>query len=102
MDDCIAGIVAATERGADGGTYNVAGPQDVRLAEVPVLLADLLGCRIASRAAAPAAGDPRIATVLSDRAARELGYIPQIPVREGLARQVAALAAAPPLRAATS
>lgn len=102
IDDCVAGIVAAMQRGADGRTYNVAGPQDVRLAEVPVLLGDLLGCRIASRAVAPAAGDPRIATVLSDRATRELGYVPQTPVREGLAGQVAALAAAPPLRAATS
>ncbi len=86
--DCVAGIIAAVHRGADGETYNIAGPQDVRLAEIPRLLGDMLGRPVAGRAVAPGPGDPRVATVSSEHARRALGYAPRTGVSAGLAAQL--------------
>ena len=105
IDDCVAGIIAAIERGADGRTYNVAGPEDIRLAEIPRRLGRLLGRPVACRLAAQAPGDPRVATVSGERAARELGYAPRIDVAAGLAAQLdawAGTAAAPAARSAVT
>jgi nucleoside-diphosphate-sugar epimerase len=106
IDDCVDGIIAAATAPARApataptraaatapdrsGTYNIAGPQDVRLLEVPALLGRLLGRPVASSAAPPAPGDPRTATVSSARARRELGYAPSTLLRDGLARQLEA------------
>jgi nucleoside-diphosphate-sugar epimerase len=90
ISDCVAGIVAAAARGEAGETYNLAGPQDVRLSEVPDLIGRLLGRPVARRSVAPAPGDPRIATVSSDRARRELAYVPRTPLPDGLAHQLEA------------
>ena len=69
-------------------TYNVAGPEDIRLSEVPAILGRMLGRPVARRSIAPAPGDPRIATVSSERARRELGYAPQVSVADGIAKQL--------------
>ena len=104
IEDCVAGIIAAAAHGEAGRTYNLAGPEDVRLAEVPALLGRLLGRPVARHSVAPAPGDPRIATVTSERARQELGYAPCTPLRDGLARQLEAASGAirPDARAATS
>ncbi len=87
IDDCVAGIVAAIDRGERGAVYNIAGPEDIRLAQIPRLLADLLGRPVATHAVAPAPGDPRVATVSSDQARRALGYAPRTSIRAGLTAQ---------------
>jgi nucleoside-diphosphate-sugar epimerase len=90
IDDCIEGIVLVAANGIDGGVYNVAGAEDVRLAEVPRQLGRLLGQGIPSSDVPPGRGDPRVATVSIARAERELGYHPRTSLRDGLARQLAA------------
>jgi nucleoside-diphosphate-sugar epimerase len=80
----------AASRGADGGVYNIAGPEDVRLSDVLRELSRLLGRPVPAWRAAAGRGDPRVATVSIARARRELGYAPNIRLREGLARQLAA------------
>ncbi|MFL5829535.1 MAG: NAD-dependent epimerase/dehydratase family protein [Solirubrobacteraceae bacterium] len=90
IDDCIEGIMLAATRATDGAVYNIAGPEDVRLADVPRHLARLLRAPIHSMCVPPGRGDPRVATVSIDRARRELGYAPATRLRDGLARQLAA------------
>jgi UDP-glucuronate 4-epimerase len=87
IDDCVAGILAAARHARDGETYNIAGPEDIRLSEIPRILASLLGRPVGARAAAPAPGDPRVATVSSDLARHALGYAPRTSVSAGLAMQ---------------
>ena len=90
IDDCVAGIIAVAARATNetGETYNVAGPEDVRLSEIPAILGRMLGRPVARRSVAPAPGDPRIATVSSERAQRELGYAPRVSVADGIAQQL--------------
>jgi UDP-glucuronate 4-epimerase len=95
IDDCVEGIVAAARTGARSATYNLAGPEHVRLIEMHGLLERLLGRTIPARRVARAPGDPRFATVSSARAAGELGYEPRTGLSEGLWRQLRA--ARPPL-----
>jgi nucleoside-diphosphate-sugar epimerase len=100
IDDCVAGIVAATACTACAAspgrrTFNIAGPEDVGLRDVPRLLGRLLGRAVPTAAAPPAPGDPRAATVSSARARRALGYEPRTALREGLARQLEAALEAP-------
>ena len=90
IDDCVEGIVLAATRALDGSVYNLAGPEDVRLADVPLHLAQLLGAPIPTASAPPGRGDPRVATVSIALARRELGYAPGTWLRDGLARQLAA------------
>jgi nucleoside-diphosphate-sugar epimerase len=90
IDDCVDGIVAAASAAARAAVYNLAGPQHVKLAEVHRLLERLLGRAIPTVRAPRAPGDPRVATVSSVRAARELGYQPRVWLAEGLARQLQA------------
>jgi nucleoside-diphosphate-sugar epimerase len=91
IDDCVDGIVLAATTGADGGVYNIAGPEDVRLSDVPRELSRLLGRPVPARRAPAGRGDPRVATVSIARARRELGYAPRTGLSEGLARQLAAV-----------
>lgn len=105
IDDCIAGILAAMSSGAPGAVYNIAGPEDVRLAHVPRAIGQLLGHPVACTTVPPAPGDPRIATVSCTRARTELGYAPRTSLRAGLEAQWAAAhkrERAPARRAATS
>jgi nucleoside-diphosphate-sugar epimerase len=90
IDDCVEGIIRAAEQGDDDAIYNIAGPEDVRLATVPRQLARLVGHGVATTAAPPAPGDPRVATVSVARARHELGFEPRTRLVEGLARQLSA------------
>jgi nucleoside-diphosphate-sugar epimerase len=99
IDDCVDGIVAVAARparawpsGSRPATYNIAGPEDVRLRDVPRLIGRLLGRSVPTSAAPAATGDPRTATVSSAYARRALGYAPRVSLRKGLARQLEAAA----------
>jgi nucleoside-diphosphate-sugar epimerase len=100
IDDCVEGIVAAAActpslPSPGAPTFNSAGPEDVRLRDVPRLLGRLLGRAVPITAAPPVHGDPRAATVSSARARRALGYEPRTALREGLARQLDAADSVP-------
>jgi len=88
IDDCVAGILAAAAGGAPGATYNLAGPEVVRLAAVPLLLERLLGHSVPVLSAPAAPGDPRDATVCINRATRELRFVPRVGIVQGVARQL--------------
>jgi nucleoside-diphosphate-sugar epimerase len=90
IEDCVEGILRAATRGAPGAVYNIAGPQDVRLAEVPRELEALFGFAIPTTTTRPGRGDPRVATVSTARARRELGFAPRVCLRDGLTQQLAA------------
>jgi UDP-glucuronate 4-epimerase len=100
IDDCVDGVVAAAAPAVSPGarTFNIAGPEDVRLRDVPRLLERLLGRAVPTAPVPPAPGDPRAATVSSARARRALGYEPSTAVREGLARQLEAAGSMPEAR----
>jgi len=57
IDDCVEGVIGAARRGADGAVYNIAGPDHVRLLELPTLIAELLGREVSSAVVAVAPGD---------------------------------------------
>jgi len=91
IEDCVDGIVAAAEHGANGAVYNIAGREDVRLLDVVRLLGRLLGRPVPAISSPAAPGDPRAATVASARAARELAFAPRVGLMDGLARQLEAV-----------
>jgi nucleoside-diphosphate-sugar epimerase len=115
VDDAVRGILAAADRGAGGRVYHVAGPRPVTVRELGSTFAAALGVRApfvrvpeaplrllvrALEIAAPIARrKPPLTTTGIDfftmnrqfstaRARRELGWEPQIDLREGAARTV--------------
>jgi nucleoside-diphosphate-sugar epimerase len=91
IDDCVDGIIAVATCGATPGIYNIAGPHDVQLLDVPRLLSELLGMPMPISIEPPVPGDPRVATVSSALAQCELGYRPVTGLRDGLVRQLDAM-----------
>jgi UDP-glucuronate 4-epimerase len=88
IDDIIDGIVAAVERAADPvhRVYNLGGSQTTTLRELIGLLEEALGrpARLEPHPDQP--GDvPRTCADVT-RAGAELGYAPQVPIHEGIAR----------------
>ena len=99
VEDLAEGVVRALVPRAAGRTYNLGGTETTtirRLAEVvQAQVADVPIVHIEGRAA-----DLHGATVLSDRAERELGWTASTPLAEGVARYVAWLRAQPEERPA--
>jgi nucleoside-diphosphate-sugar epimerase len=91
IGDCVEGVIGAAHRGAPGAVYNIAGPDHVRLLELPTVISELLGREVSSVAVTVAPGDPRAATVSGQRAAHELGFLPAVRLHDGLRWQLAAL-----------
>jgi nucleoside-diphosphate-sugar epimerase len=89
VDDAVAGIVAALDRGRAGEAYNVGGASH-RLADVLARLEAIAGPRASAT----------VTAACRAKSARELGYRPRVSLEEGLKRQVAAAAAADALVAA--
>ena len=87
--DAVAANLAAAERGVPGTAYNVGGGSRVSVNDVLDRLGRLAGRapRIERGPAQP--GDPRDTGADIARAARDLGWSPQVSLDEGLARQLA-------------
>ncbi|HZS38385.1 MAG TPA: NAD-dependent epimerase/dehydratase family protein [Polyangia bacterium] len=88
IDDIIDGVVAAIDvtEGGRHRVYNLGGSRTTTLARLVELLEQHLGRRALVEKTAEQPGDVPITCASVERAARELGYAPKIPVEEGIAR----------------
>jgi UDP-glucuronate 4-epimerase len=89
VGDAVAATVAAAQRGRPGTVYNVASSLPHALLEILRELEHVLGQKLRVEHVERKAGDVRDTWGDIDRARRELGYEPNMPLRAGLERQVA-------------
>jgi UDP-glucuronate 4-epimerase len=90
VDDAVAGLLSALDRGRAGQVYNVSGGRSVALDEALALIERGLGRR-AKRHRIPAArGEAVVTSGCGRKAAAELGYAPHTDLSSGLERQLAA------------
>jgi UDP-glucuronate 4-epimerase len=88
-DAVAATIAAATADVPPGSVLNVAGGSSSTVNEVVRLVAECMGCVIATRRVADQPGDVRITGGAIDRARRLLRWEPEVPVHEGIKHQIA-------------
>ncbi len=89
VDDCVAGVIAALDKGRGLKLYNLGESATTSLSELVALLGEALGRPVRLDRKAEQPGDVPITFADIGRARHELGYDPQIPVREGIGRFVA-------------
>jgi nucleoside-diphosphate-sugar epimerase len=88
-DAVAATIAAATADMPPGSVLNVAGGSSSTVNEVVRLVAECMGCAIATRRVADQPGDVRITGGAIERARRLLRWEPEVPVHEGIKHQIA-------------
>ncbi len=89
VSDCVAGTLAALDRGAVGGVYNIGGGQELELLDAIAIIADELGVEPRLVFREPRRGDQRRTAADVSRARGDLGYNPVVGPEQGLRRQVA-------------
>jgi nucleoside-diphosphate-sugar epimerase len=89
VDDIVAATMLAAEHGEPGDVYNVASGNPYPLLDVLEQLGGALGRELTLRFDAAQVGDVRDPWASIDRAHRQLGYMPAVTLRDGLAGQVA-------------
>ena len=87
-DAVAATIAAATVDVPPASVLNVAGGSSTTVNEVIRLVAECTGCTIATRRVADEPGDVRITAGTITRARRVLHWEPEVPLHEGIERQV--------------
>jgi UDP-glucose 4-epimerase len=87
VSDVVAANLAAVERGRPGGVYNIGGGSEVSLNRVLEVVAEVSGRAIRLRREPRQKGDVRHTAADVSRARADLGYLPTVGLREGLARQ---------------
>jgi UDP-glucose 4-epimerase len=93
VDDVVqANLLASSVPRAAGRCYNVGRGQQTTLLQLLELLGQITGREPRPRHAEPRAGDIRASQADISRACAELGYDPQVEVREGLERLLASSA----------
>lgn len=88
VDDAVEGTLRGAWLGEPGQVFNIGGGAPVRLNSVLQELEEMLGIPIRVRYRKTETGDVLHTFADIRRAQRQLGYIPQVSLREGLARQV--------------
>jgi nucleoside-diphosphate-sugar epimerase len=90
VDDAVAGVLAALERGRAGEAYNLSGWHSIDLRAALGLLEEASGaCAVLDTGGATSA-EARVTQGCGRKASEELGYQPQTELAAGLAEQVAA------------
>jgi UDP-glucuronate 4-epimerase len=89
VSDCVAGTVAALERGDPGEVYNIGGGQELALLDAIAIIAGELGVEPRLTFEAPRRGDQRRTAADVSKARRTLGYDPLVTPEQGLRHQVA-------------
>jgi UDP-glucuronate 4-epimerase len=89
VDDIIDGVVRAAERCEGYRIYNLGNSQPVRLRDMIETIAAALGRRAVIRQLDMQPGDVDVTYADISRARADLGYNPQTPFAEGVARYVA-------------
>ncbi len=95
VDDVVSATVAAAEHGRPGEVYNVAGGAQATVLEVLDLLGGLLDNEVAIRHLEAVPGDARHTGASTEKARRDLDYVPRTGLKAGLERQLAATMALP-------
>ncbi|MFO0553709.1 MAG: GDP-mannose 4,6-dehydratase [Polyangiaceae bacterium] len=88
VDDITDANLAAGERRDAVGVYNIGGGSRVSLNDVLATLSLIAGRELVIERIEEQAGDVRHTSADTSRAARDLGYSPQVPLEEGLRRHV--------------
>lgn len=94
VDDAVAGLLAALDRGRPGQAYNISGHAPVAVRDALALIERAAGRRAALDVRPPPAREARITAGCPRKAAAELAYVPRMPLAEGVERQLAAARAA--------
>lgn len=81
---------AAASPGVAGQVYNIGSGRSTTILELVQHLNEVLGKRLEPKHAPPRPGDVRFSQADIRRASQELGYRPEVPFRDGLARTLAA------------
>jgi nucleoside-diphosphate-sugar epimerase len=89
VDDIIDGTIAAARRGRAGGVYNLGGGEPVELRQALSMITELLGHDIVIDHRSSALGDAKRTGCDSRLARAELGFIPRVSLRQGLASHLA-------------
>jgi len=88
--DIVAANIAAADRDVAPGTYlNVAGGAEITINELIALVGELAGSPVAVDPEPRKPGDSFRNGGATDRARELLGWRPEVPLREGLSRQIA-------------
>ena len=90
VDDAVAGLTAALDRGRPGQAYNVSGHAPVGVREALAVIERVVGRSAALDRVRPSSGEARVTAGCPRKAAAELGYVPRTPLVEGVESQVAA------------
>jgi UDP-glucuronate 4-epimerase len=94
VDDAVAGLIAALDRGCPGQFYNVSGHRPVPVREALSLIERAVGRTAALDRLPPSCREARLTAGCPRKAASELDYLPRTPLAAGIERQLAAARAA--------
>jgi nucleoside-diphosphate-sugar epimerase len=97
VDDVIEATLSAAENGMDGSVYNVGGGTPVTLLAAVQIIEEQIGHRIEVRHHESARGDARQTSADTRRARADLGFGASVQLEDGLARQLAWMAALDPV-----
>jgi UDP-glucuronate 4-epimerase len=88
IGDIVAGIIAALDSELPYGIFNLGGGEQLELRELVTLLEDAVGRKAQVEYLPEQAGDPPHTRADVSLAQQQLGWEPQVPVREGIVRFV--------------
>jgi UDP-glucose 4-epimerase len=87
VGDAVAATIAAMSRGRRGETYNVGGGDEATMNEAIALVEEVSGRNLDVERVEAAAGDVKRTKADVSKAAADLGWAPETPLRDGLTAQ---------------
>ena len=87
VSDAVAATIAAMSRGRRGETYNIGGGDEATMNEAIALVEEVSGRTLDVERVEAAAGDVKRTKADVSKAAAELGWAPETPLRDGMAAQ---------------
>ena len=84
VEDAVAATVAAGLRGCPGAVYNIGGGSRVSMNDVLDVVAKVTGRRLDVRRDAAQKGDMRDTFADTSRARTDLGFVPTVPLEDGI------------------
>jgi nucleoside-diphosphate-sugar epimerase len=88
VSDIVAGTLAAAARGGSGEVFNLGGGEPVELLDALRLIRELVGRPVRLQHRPAGRGEARRTGCDGTKAFEALGFRPQVPLRDGLARQL--------------